>query len=43
MTYRLTCDRCEFDAGVTEESSAYLQARDHEAANPEHTVFITEL
>lgn len=42
MGYMLTCDSCEFDGAVTEEHSAYTDAQHHEAAHPDHFVFITE-
>lgn len=42
MGFRLTCDSCEFGGAVDDEPAAFTDARDHEAAHPEHFVYITE-
>lgn len=43
MQLRLDCDTCEFALETGNEVTAYGAARDHEAANPSHFVFIEEV
>ncbi|MEF8851564.1 MAG: hypothetical protein V5A44_06430 [Haloarculaceae archaeon] len=42
MPLRLDCDSCDFERETDDEVTAYAAARDHEAANPSHFVFIEE-
>ncbi len=42
MGYRLRCNSCGFDGAVEAEHSAYTDARRHEAAHPDHFVYIME-
>lgn len=42
MAYRLDCNTCAFGEAVEAEHSAYTDARHHEAAHPDHFVYITE-
>lgn len=43
MRLRLDCDTCEFALETDDEVAAYGAARDHEAANPSHFVFIEKV
>lgn len=42
MPLRCDCDSCEFEFETDDEVAAYAAARDHEATNPSHFVFIEE-
>jgi hypothetical protein len=42
-TYRVSCDQCGFHLVVDDRIRAHAEARDHEAANPRHTVELLEL
>jgi len=43
MTYQLRCDSCDLDQECTDWPDANKDARDHEAAYPDHWVSIHDV
>ena len=43
MAYVVDCDACEFDREYDDEVTAYSVAKEHEAAFPDHFVYMERL